>query len=74
MVTIYGTDAYSTAAGAYYFLTQVYPNIADYNGISYIVGLWEDTELGADIPLSGSSLGDDSGFSAGDTITIVAQG
>ncbi|NJE45967.1 peptide ABC transporter permease [Thermococcus sp. GR7] len=74
VVTIYGTDADSTAAGAYYFLTQIYPNINSYSGTNYLVGLWQDTEYGSDIPLPGSSLGDDSGFSAGDTITIVAQG
>ncbi|ADT85100.1 PEGA domain-containing protein [Thermococcus barophilus] len=72
--TIYGTDADSTAAGAYYFLTEVYPNIAAYNSISYIVGKWEDTEAGADIPLPGANLGDTSGFSAGDTITVIFIG
>ncbi|ACJ17314.1 hypothetical protein TON_1824 [Thermococcus onnurineus NA1] len=74
VVTIYGTDADSTAAGAYYFITQVSPNIDSYNGIRYIVGLWEDTEPGADVPLPGADLGDTSGFSAGDSITIVAEG
>ncbi|ADT85099.1 carboxypeptidase-like regulatory domain-containing protein [Thermococcus barophilus] len=74
VVTIYGTDADSTAAGAYYFLTEVYPNIAAYNSISYIVGKWEDTEAGADIPLPGANLGDTSGFSAGDTITVIFIG
>jgi len=44
VVTIYGTDADSTAAGAYYFMNTIYPNINDYNGINYIVGLWKDTQ------------------------------
>ncbi|ASJ10001.1 hypothetical protein A3L12_01145 [Thermococcus sp. P6] len=74
VVTIYGTDADSTAAGAYYFMSNVYPNLANYTGIRYLVGLWQDTELGADIPLPGEDLGDTSGFSAGDTITIVEMG
>ena len=74
VVTIYGTDADSTAAGAYYFLTTVYPNIDEYNDITYLVGQWKDTEHGADIPLPGESLGDTSGFSAGDTITVVYVG
>ena len=72
--TIYGTDADSTAAGAYYFLTVIYPNIADYRDICYIVGQWTDTEHGADIPLLGASKGDTSGFSAGDSISIVFEG
>jgi len=74
VVTIYGTDADSTAAGAYYFMTEVYPNIDDYNGVHYIVGLWKDTEAGADYELPGASLGDTSGFSSGDYIVIKAQG
>ncbi|WP_157727033.1 ABC transporter substrate-binding protein [Thermococcus siculi] len=74
VVTIYGTDADSTAAGAYYFMSQVYPNIDFYSGLNYMVGLWQDTETGADIPLPGAGQGDTSGFSAGDSITIVAQG
>ncbi|AFL95069.1 hypothetical protein CL1_0864 [Thermococcus cleftensis] len=74
VVTIYGTDADSTAAGAYYFATQIYPNLDSYIGISYFVGLWQDTELGADIPLPGASQGDTSGFSAGDSIEIVFSG
>ncbi|ASJ08347.1 hypothetical protein A3L11_03510 [Thermococcus siculi] len=72
VVTIYGTDADSTAAGAYYFLTEVYPNIDDYNGVSYLVGQWVDTEPDADIPLPGESQGDTSGFSANDEICIIA--
>lgn len=74
VVTVYGTDADSTAAGTYYFMTQVYPNLSSYSGMNYLVGLWEDTEAGADIPLPGASQGDTSGFSAGDSITIVAMG
>ncbi|AFL95059.1 hypothetical protein CL1_0854 [Thermococcus cleftensis] len=74
VVTIYGTDADSTAAGAYYFMAEIYPDIDSYNGIHYFVGLWKDTEAGADVPLPGADLGDTSGFSAGDSITIVAQG
>jgi hypothetical protein len=74
VVTIYGTDADSTAAGAYYFMHDVYPNLANYTGIRYLVGLWQDTEPGADVPLPGADLGDTSGFSAGDTITIVDMG
>ncbi len=74
VVTVYGTDADSTAAGTYYFMTQVYPNLGSYSGLNYLVGLWEDTEPGADIPLPGASQGDTSGFSAGDSVTIVAQG
>ncbi|WP_240910809.1 ABC transporter substrate-binding protein [Thermococcus sp. MAR1] len=74
LVTIYGTDADSTAAGAYYFLTHIYQNIDAYGSLNYIVGLWSDTEFGSDIPLPGSSQGDTSGFSAGDDIIIVAMG
>lgn len=72
IVTIYGTDADSTAAGAYYFLTSIYPNIDSYTNVSYFVGLWQDTEPGADVPLMAAD--DTSGFSAGDTIFISAQG
>ncbi|NJE45949.1 PEGA domain-containing protein [Thermococcus sp. GR7] len=72
--TIYGTDADSTAAGTYYFLTKIYPNIESYRNVQYIVGLWQDTEPGADIPLPGADQGDTSGFSAGDSITIVFMG
>ncbi|AEK73136.1 ABC-type dipeptide/oligopeptide transport system [Thermococcus sp. 4557] len=74
VVTIYGTDADSTAAGTYYFLTHVYQNLDAYGDLNYLVGLWSDTEFGSDIPLPGSSQGDASGFSAGDDITIVAMG
>lgn len=72
--TIYGTDADSTAAGAYYFLTEVYPNIENYRDVYYLVGQWRDSEPGADVPLPGADQGDKSGFSAGDGITIVAKG
>ncbi|RLF83713.1 hypothetical protein DRN44_00155 [Thermococci archaeon] len=74
VVTIYGTDMDSTAAGAYYFANTIYPNLDSYSGVNYIVGLWEDTEAGADYELPGASLGDTSGFSSGDSITPVAQG
>ncbi len=72
--TIYGTDADSTAAGAYYFMAQIYPNIDSYGSINYIVGKWADTEPGADIPLPGADQGDTSGFSAEDSIEILFQG
>ncbi|ASJ08335.1 hypothetical protein A3L11_03450 [Thermococcus siculi] len=72
--TIYGTDADSTAAGAYYFMNIIYPNITNYRDVHYIVGQWRDTEAGADIPLPGASQGDTSGFSAEDAIEITFIG
>jgi len=74
VVTIYGTDADSTMAGAYYFMTQIYPNINEYTNTTYIIGEWQDTEPGADYILPGASKGDTSGFSTGDSITIIAEG
>ena len=74
IVTIYGTDADSTAAGAYYFANVIYPNIANYSNVSYIVGEWKDTEAGADYQLPAAGQGDTSGFSAGDSISVVYMG
>lgn len=74
VITIYGTDMDSTAAGAYYFSHYIYPDLDKYIGIGYLVGLWEDTQPGADYELPGRNQGDTSGFSSGDTITIVDRG
>ncbi len=74
VVTIYGTDADSTAAGVYYFATQIYPNIASYTNVSYIVGEWIDTNPGAVYPLPAYNQGDRSGFDPQDTIKVVYEG
>ncbi|USS41094.1 carboxypeptidase-like regulatory domain-containing protein [Thermococcus aggregans] len=72
VVTIYGTDADSTLAGAYYFANTIYPNLADYAEVSWIVGKWTDSDAGEPVVILDPA--DDSGFNPADTITIVYKG
>jgi len=72
VVTIYGTDADSTMAGAYYFANVIYPNLDDYNDISWIVGSWQDTDSGEPVLILDPA--DDSGFNPTDTIEVVYMG
>ncbi|HID08599.1 TPA: hypothetical protein EYP13_00050, partial [Candidatus Micrarchaeota archaeon] len=75
VVTIYGTDADSTAAGAYYFAEEIWPSINDFIGIQYIVGKWIDTEEGASYDVANLMDPEDtSGFSYNDDIEIVSKG
>jgi len=72
VVTIYGTDADSTLAGAYYFANTIYPNLDDYIGVSWIVGKWTDSDAGEPVVILDPA--DDSGFNPADTIEVVYQG
>ena len=72
--TIYGTDADSTLAGAYYFANTIYPNLEDYAEVSWIVGEWTDTDAGTSVILLPGAPADDSGFNPADSIAIVYQG
>ncbi|MCD6189319.1 MAG: hypothetical protein J7J97_03920, partial [Thermococcus sp.] len=69
VVTIYGTDADSTLAGAYYFANTIYPNLDEYATISWIVGEWTDSDTGEPVVILDPA--DTSGFNPADTIRVV---
>jgi len=73
VVTIYGTDASSTAAGAYYFANVIYPNIAAYQNVTTIVGKWINTN-NASVPVFVYPNGVPLNFDPGDTIQVVYEG
>jgi len=72
---IYGTDRDSTAAGAYWLYTQFATGaIQQYSNSLWVVGKWTDSDGKIDFDFLKGADDDVNGFSAGDSITIVAQG
>ncbi len=69
---IYGTDAQSTWAAAYWFYSELKNDPSMLNGISYVVGCWANTQ---NVPYQAFlSHGTYYGFSPGDKIAVVAKG
>ena len=68
---IYGTDADSTWAAAYYFSKH----FSELNNVNYVVGYWEDTDSMIYSPAFLKFASDDkNGFSPTDNIGVVVEG
>lgn len=68
---IYGTDADSTWAAAYYFSEH----FSELNGVNYVVGCWKDTDNLIYSPAFLKFASEDTnGFSPGDKIGVVIEG